>query len=89
MADLLLPDAVWFAAHPGETHRARPATASERATFPFLGHGNPMHLTIVRAADGARACYAFPDDCDLPRACSEELAGLFDDELDSGRAEPR
>lgn len=89
MADLHPFDDFWFGAHPDETHRARPATDEERASFRVRRLGRATLMTIVRAADGARACYAFPDDCDLPRACSDELAALFDDELDTGRAEPR
>ncbi|AWI89230.1 hypothetical protein C0214_13750 [Methylobacterium sp. DM1] len=76
-------DALWFGAHPEDTHRIRPATADEAATFRVRRLGFPRLMTIVRRSDGASTSIAVRADSDIDRAMDCELAGWFDANLDA------
>ncbi|MER2249523.1 hypothetical protein ABS772_06290 [Methylorubrum podarium] len=83
MPDLSPVDVLWFGAHPGETHRIRPATTEEATTFTVRRLGFPRLMTIVRRSDDASTSIAVRADSDIDRAMDCELAGWFDADLDA------
>lgn len=83
MAELSTVDALWFGAHPEDTHRIRLATPEEAAAFRVIRLGFPRILTVVRRSDAARATIAVAADDDIDRAMDCELAGWFDADLDA------
>ncbi|GEP12634.1 hypothetical protein [Methylobacterium gnaphalii] len=87
MPKLSPDDAEWFAAT-RETHRIRPATAEETATFRVRKPGFDKLMTVVRAYDGAQESYAFQQDDPVDRAMDCELAGWFDTDLDASVVRP-
>ncbi|KQT59975.1 hypothetical protein ASG52_19815 [Methylobacterium sp. Leaf456] len=83
MRDLGAVDALWFASHPEETHRIRPATEEEAAAFRVVRLAFPKLMTVVRRSDGASTSVAVPAGDDIERAADFELAGWFDADLDA------
>lgn len=83
MADLCPVDALWFGAHPEDTHRIRPATPAEAAALRVISVAFPRILTVVRRSDAARATIAVAADDDIDRAMDCELAAWFDAGLDA------
>lgn len=83
MPDLGTVDALWFGAHPEDTHRIRLATPEEAAAFRVQRIGFPKLLTVIRRADGASITIATAADDDIDRAMDCELAGWFDPDLDA------
>lgn len=83
MAELCAGDALWFGAHPEDTHRIRPATPEEAAAFRVISIAFPRVLTVVRRSDAARATIAVAADDDIDRAIDCELAAWFDADLDA------
>jgi len=76
-------DALWFGAHPEDTHRIRPATLEEASAFRVQRIGFPKLLTVLRRSDGAVITIASKADDDIDRAMDCELAGWFDTDLDA------
>lgn len=83
MSELHPVDALWFGAHPDETHRIRPATAQEVLAFGAPRIGFDKLLSVVRCSDGAGVTYGFGPSDDIERALDFELAAWFDADLDA------